>query len=147
VHNLGHQTRHFIFKRRHLPHQTIRLPSLVQGRLCFTLQQRQATFEVWNPRQVLSTSTRLTRRRLNPRVGHIGGRRVTITIRWSTGMHRLEGKRRKGKTTQKHIEWPSVTLHKSKVFTGSIEFPDRISAKDGKVYYINSKEKKLQREG
>jgi hypothetical protein len=58
-----------------------------------TLQQRQATFKVWNPWQVLSTSTRGMRRRWNPRLGHIGGWRVTITIRRSTGIHRLEGKR------------------------------------------------------
>jgi hypothetical protein len=33
---------------------------------------------------------------------------------------------------------------KQKIFIGSTEFPDRISAKDRKVYYISSKEKKLQ---
>jgi hypothetical protein len=40
-------------------------------------------------------------------------------------MHRLEGKRMKGKTTQKNIEGPSTTLHNAKIFTGNIEFPDR----------------------
>jgi hypothetical protein len=50
----------------------------------------------------------------------------------------------KGKMTQKHIEGPSATLHKAKIFTGNTEFPDRLSGEGRKFYYINSKEKKLQ---
>jgi hypothetical protein len=58
--------------------------------------------------------------------------------------HTQAKKRVKGKTTQKNIEGPSATLHKAKIFTGNIEFPDRLSGEGWKFYYINSKEKKLQ---
>jgi hypothetical protein len=81
------------------------------------------------------------RRRRNPRAEHIGGWLVVITIQRSTSIHRLEGKRMKGKTTQKHIKQPSATLHKAKIFTG---FRDRLLGEGWKFYYINSKEKKLQ---
>jgi hypothetical protein len=45
---------------------------------------------------------------------------------------------------QKHIEGPSATLHKAKLFTRNTEFLDRLSGEGWKFYYINSKEKKLQ---
>jgi hypothetical protein len=53
----------------------------------------------------------------------------------------------KGKMTQKNIKGPSATLYKEKIFTGNTKFPDRLSGEGWKFYYINSKDKKLQREG
>jgi hypothetical protein len=70
-----------------------------------------------------------------------------ITIWQSTSIHRVEGKRMKGKNNSETHQVTKRNTSSSKIFTGNTEFPDRLSAKDGKVYYINSKEKKLQREG
>jgi hypothetical protein len=55
----------------------------------------------------------------------------------------LEGKRRKEKTTQKHIRVPRrATLHNIKIFTG---FPAKSSGKGRKFYYINSKGKNYKK--
>jgi hypothetical protein len=50
----------------------------------------------------------------------------------------------KGKTTQNTLNDQVQHFIKKKIFIGSTEFPDRISAKDRKVYYTSSKERKLQ---
>jgi hypothetical protein len=41
----------------------------------------------------------------------------------------------------------NATLHKAKYLQEVQSFPDRISTKDRKVYYISLKEKEITREG
>jgi hypothetical protein len=75
-------------------------------------------------------------------VEHIGGWRVVTTNQRSTTKYRLESKRRKEKITQKHNQeqhFIKQNIHKKY----RVSLTDS-QAKDERVCYIYSKERKLQ---
>jgi hypothetical protein len=76
-------------------------------------------------------------------VERIGGRRrVATTTQRSTNTYRLEGKRRKEKTTQK--QQSSATFHKAKYSQEVQSSLTDSQVKYERVCYINTKERKLQ---
>jgi hypothetical protein len=136
MHNLGNQTRHFIFKNGYLLHQAIRFTGLVHNSFRLTLHQRQMTFEVRNPRQVLNASARRTRSRRSRSVKRIGRRRPTTTIHRSTSTLTLEGKKTRGNNSETQS---STTFHKGKVFTKSTSSLTDFQVKFERVHYIKKK--------
>jgi hypothetical protein len=107
-------------------HQAIRFTGLVHSSFRLMLHQRQTTFEVRNPRQVLNASASRMRNKRNRRVKHIGRRQPTTTAHRSTSTLTLEGKKTRGNNSEMQS---STTYHKGEVFTKSTEFPDRFSGK------------------
>jgi hypothetical protein len=129
VKDLGHQIRHLTLKRRHPLHQAKRSPSLIYSSLRLALQQRQSTFKIRNPRQVLSTAARRAGSRWNSRIRPSRERRVTVKVWRSITIIRLE-ENEQGKITQTRTML-EVAIHSTK-YLQNIEFPNQTSAKDNK---------------
>jgi hypothetical protein len=110
--NLHHQVRHLTFKRRHLLYQAEISPCLIYRSFHLALQQRQSTFKIRNPRQVLSTAARRAGSRWNSRIRPNSGRRVTVKNQRSTTIIRLE-ENKQGKITQRRTML-EVAIHSTK---------------------------------
>jgi hypothetical protein len=136
MHNLGNQTQHFILKNGYLLHQAIRFTGLVHNSFCLMFHQRQTNFEVRNPRQVLSASTRRTRSRRNRSVKRIGRRQPTTMTYQSSSTLTLEEKKTRGNNSETQS---STTFHKGKVFTKSTSSLTDFRAKYERVHYIKRK--------
>jgi hypothetical protein len=121
MHDSGHQTRHFIFQNGYLLHQAIRFADLVHSSFCLMLHQRQMAFEVRNPRQVFGAMARRTGGEgIAERNTSAGGVSQPRSI--GPPVHsRWKARRQEENNSEKQT---SLTFHKGKVFTKSIEFPD-----------------------